>query len=302
MTLDDLNSYSNIGNVIYIPKLIASSGFAILAFYALWFRINQTSIQIKIQEEQIEELKRHKKSDQIIDEMNKISDRILEFSHKIEKPTDSMIKKIMTNSAIGFGVNKCRYENNHSAKITEIEFSNGRKKNIEWTGGTIQNLNAFLTMTKKENPKLSYVELYRNYDESYKSNHHTISSQLKMLIVVAIDLIEIDSAHSSYIRNVLSLHFNVALILEKVGLMEPHYISFVHTLQSLERPKKSININFKKIYLREMKDDGLINFEVSVDDLELKFIEGFHDCEIKVHEKTYHRLNGEYKDVTEQSE
>lgn len=55
LTLDDMSSYENLPQILYIPKLIASSGFAILAFYALWFRINQTSLQIEKQEIQIEQ-------------------------------------------------------------------------------------------------------------------------------------------------------------------------------------------------------------------------------------------------------
>ena len=298
LTLDDLNSYSNIDKVIYIPKLIASSGFAILAFYALWFRINQTSVQIKYQESQIKELRSNNKANQLIAEIDKISDRILEMSHKIEKPTDFTITKIMLERAKEIGTDAATCTNNHSSKITEMEFPNGQKNNLEWTGGTIQNLNVYLNVRKNENSKSSYIELYREYEKSYKSKHSTISSQLKMFIDVAIDLIELDSSHSSYVRNALSLHFEVASILEKVGLLEPQYIYYIHHLQSLARPKDVNKINFKKIYLQEMKGDGLIELDIGFNDLEYKFINGSFDCEIKIQGKTYHRANGVYKEIT----
>jgi len=150
LSLSDMSSYDNIEKIIYVPKLVASSGFALLAFYALWFRINQTALQIQVQEGQIKELKKQKKSDQLISEMNNISDRVFDMIFKVEKPTAFVVRHFVTLGNEKQKADTVKYIHNHATQLTEISYSNGHMDHLVWDG-TIKNLKAYLLICKNLN-------------------------------------------------------------------------------------------------------------------------------------------------------
>ena len=301
LSLSDMSSYDNIEKIIYVPKLVASSGFALLAFYALWFRINQTALQIQVQEAQIKELKTQKKSDQLIGEMNNISDRVFDMIFKVEKPTKFVVRHYLHLGNEKQKADSAKYVHNHATQLTEISYSNGHTDNLEWEG-TIKNLKVYLLIYKNLNPNENNIEAYKQYEDSVKPEHHTIASQLNMLVVVAIKLAEMDSSNFSYIRNILSLYREVTQILDKVGLMQPTSLSMMGMLQDLERPRSAFDINLSSIFSQEMLEDNLID-QQEADTIRVNIKQSNVDnnmvtsYEIKIQHKTFHRINGIYTEI-----
>ena len=122
-TLDNLSSYNSFETIIYVPKMIVTAGFAILAFYALWFRINQTAQQIEKQEKQIinqekqlNDIAIHKETDLLVDEINRTSDRLYELCLETERPNHFSIEFYKKEIKGEYPHAVIRYKNDYSSK------------------------------------------------------------------------------------------------------------------------------------------------------------------------------------------
>lgn len=294
-SFDNLASYENIDNITKIPKLFASCGFALLAFYALWYRINQTALQIKNQQVQIDELKIQKKSDLLINEINTISQRIQEMTYEIEKPSRYIVEQALELGLRARNLNTGSYLHNHATELTEIKYENGEVDHLEWEG-TMKNLHIFLLEFIKNHPNINRENAYNNYDESRKFKHNSIAQQINMLIVVSLKLIETDKKYSSYLRNILSIHYEIAQMLYNVRLLDKTQLSMYCLLQDIERSRNKFDIKLPEIFSKELYEDGLIKDRNEITGVEILSREIDNKLsnvyQITTNSKTFERIDG----------
>ncbi|MBQ4809923.1 hypothetical protein J8M20_01195 [Pseudoalteromonas luteoviolacea] len=105
-----------------------------LAFYSLWYRTNQTSLQIEIQQEQIDTLTKQKDADYLISELKWVTEKLFELIYEQEEPprqnilnaTKAYLNSRQINPATGF-----RFDHDFVNKLTTIKIEGLENLNIQ---------------------------------------------------------------------------------------------------------------------------------------------------------------------------
>ena len=307
---EEFGSYENIGKIIYVPKLIASGGFAILAFYALWFRINQTTKQIENQEVQITEIREHKKIDLLIAEINEASKRIYEINSIIEKPNSELINHITDEILKKEDISNANIRHDVVNKLTKIEFSNRTENIIKWRD-SITNLTNFLRRVSKSSDKKGYKEAYeKHYDSIEIYKHALLSIQLETIIMNCAELSKVGESQFTFVKGVLTSHQFHIKTLNNIGKLDQLSYSMYWSLARLTGGSEAKKEGFVHLIASEMYKQDLIPTDDKKQIVSIKILtaqEGDEQRELDFAVNTknglYHRKAGiYYKQPTEDVE
>ena len=179
---------------------------------------------------------------------------------------------------------------------------------MEWSD-TIRSLDSYLRIFKKVNPDKSPVEAYKDYDNSYKFKHKTISGQLYLMLHAANNLASVNRSQFNFIINTLSTYQEVAQTLCKVGVLPNSTLAVWCNLLDLERPNINLKVDIKSIFINDLLLEGFITPEEAKLNVSFGFIQThnsnsllLNSYDILVGNKRFRRYENMYELVEEHPE
>mgnify|MGYP006910207463 FL=1 len=252
LTWDPTNysSYKNLDVIFSIPLKLASLCVAVLGIYTIWFRINQTSLQILHTENQVRAAEIRHETEMMMSEINYTCEKVDKLIDELETTPQCII-----NMQLKKDRNIKSWKHDFNEKHVVYELGQGETIIAPW-GVSMLNLKTFINGVVGCDIRMEYDN---NYPAHSKIGHSNIAEQLKILVIYCQKLAETDQASHNIINNKLSRYFEIIHLLNKVELFENHLTEVFSLLQSLSFNSRHTNLDLGSKFFDELKEFDLID-------------------------------------------